>query len=184
MWFENLLRQFRARQPKPLLLCVEDDPIALRLRRSVLEQNGFEVIGVSTAHDALRVLHESPVCATITDHMLQESTGAELSRQMKRIKPDVPIILDSGNVPDDFNGADFFVNKDQPATEFLRLVREVVQGKRSKMVSDTESIRQKLYAAPAVRKLTEAEISLLKSEAAQGDTKAKELLDLWLRNKS
>ena len=112
---------------KPLILCIEDDPIYLILRKKVLEREGYNVIGVTTEADALKTLREAPVCATIADHMLRGTTGAELAKQMKKIKPDVPIILFSGTAPENFDGVDVFINKGQPTAEFLAVVRDVVE---------------------------------------------------------
>ena len=112
---------------KPLLLCVEDSPTYLTLRKKVLERDGYNVIGVTTAADALKTLREAPVCATISDHMLQGTAGTELAKEMKKIKPDVPIILFSGTVPEHLNGVDVYVNKGEPTAIFLSIVRNVVQ---------------------------------------------------------
>jgi CheY-like chemotaxis protein len=112
---------------KPLLLCIEDHPMHLTLRKKVLEQNGYIVIGVTTAADALKVLREAPVCAIIADHMLQETTGTEFAKEMKKTKPDVPIILFSGNIPQHLKGVDVYVNKGEPTPTFLNIVREVVR---------------------------------------------------------
>ncbi len=116
---------------RPLVLCVEDQPIHLTLRKKVLERDGYEVIGVTTAEEALKVLRNAPVCATIADHMLHGATGTRMAKEMKKIKPDVPIILFSGTVPEHFDGVDVFVNKGEPTAEFLRIVREVVDRYRS-----------------------------------------------------
>jgi DNA-binding NtrC family response regulator len=112
---------------KPLLLCIEDEPRQLTVRKAVLEQDGYNVIGVSTSEDALRTLREAPVCTVIADHMLQGTKGIDLAKQMKKIKPDVPIILFSGSLPQSLNGVDVFVNKGEPTPRFLRIVRDVVE---------------------------------------------------------
>lgn len=112
---------------KPLILCIEDNPMHLTLRKKVLEREGYTVIGVTTATDALKVLREAHVWATIADHMLQGTTGTQLANEMKKIKPDVPIIMFSGTVPEHFDGVDVFINKGQPTAEFLRIVREVIE---------------------------------------------------------
>jgi DNA-binding NarL/FixJ family response regulator len=96
------------------------------LRKAFLEQSGYNVIGATTAEDALEILREAPVCATITDHFLHGTTGAKLAREMKKIKPDVPIIFYSGTVPDKLLGADVFINKNETVQGFLRIVGEVV----------------------------------------------------------
>lgn len=112
---------------KPLILCVEDDPMYLILRKKVLELDGYMVTGVTTAADALTALRKSPVCAVIADHMLQGTTGTDLATEMKKIKPDVPIILFSGSMPEHLDGVDVYVNKGEPTAKFLKIVREVVQ---------------------------------------------------------
>jgi CheY-like chemotaxis protein len=116
---------------KPLILCIEDSPTYLVLRKKVLEREGYGVIGVTTTDEALKALRELPVCATIADHMLQGTTGAELAREMKKIKPEVPIILFSGAVPQSLNAVDVYVNKGEPTATFLGIVRAVVQRYRT-----------------------------------------------------
>jgi CheY-like chemotaxis protein len=119
--------QHRLALAKPLILCIEDEPIQLLIRKKVLEQDGFSVIGVTSAAEALTTLREAPVCAVIADHMLQRTTGTELAKEMKKLKPDVPIILFSGAMPDRLGGVDVFVNKGEPTATFLNIVREVVR---------------------------------------------------------
>lgn len=116
---------------RPLILCIEDSATYLVLRKKVLEREGYEVIGVTTIDEAFKALRELPVCATIADHMLQGTTGAELAREMKKIKPNVPIILFSGTVPQSLNAVDVYVNKGEPTAKFLGIVRAVVQRFRS-----------------------------------------------------
>lgn len=105
--------------------------MALAIRMKVLEQDGYNVIGVTTAEDALKTLRESPVCTTIADHMLRGTTGVELAKRMKKIKPEVPVILFSGSLPEHFDGVDVFINKGEPTAEFLRIVRDVIERFRS-----------------------------------------------------
>jgi CheY-like chemotaxis protein len=116
---------------RPLILCIEDEPIHLTLRKKVLERDGYNVIGATTATDALKILSEAPVCAVIADHLLQGTTGTELAKEMKKIKPRVPIILFSGTAPQRLNDVDVYVNKGEPTAFFLGIVRDVVQRFRS-----------------------------------------------------
>lgn len=124
----NALRAILA---KPLILCIEDEPIHLLLRKKVLEREGYDVIGVTTGDDALKTLREAPVCAVVADHMLHGTTGTELAKEMKKVKPDVPIILFSGTLPQALNSVDVYVNKGEPTAIFLGIVRDVVQRYRS-----------------------------------------------------
>jgi len=110
---------------RPLILYIERDPKVLDIRKAVLEREGYRVIGVSRREEALRTLRDSPVSLTITDHLF--SANHELAREMKKIKPDVPIILFSSTVPRHFDGVDVYVNKGEPTAEFLRVVRYVIE---------------------------------------------------------
>lgn len=117
--------------PKPVILCIEDNPIYLTLRKAVLEQEGYDVIGVTTTSDALKALREAPICAIIADHMLHGTSGTKLARKMKAVKPQVPIILFSGTVPEKLHNIDVYLNKGEPTAEVLKVVRSVVDRYRS-----------------------------------------------------
>jgi len=117
--------------PKAIILCLEDNPKYLALRKKVLEHDGYEVISVTTVDEAVKAIREFPVCATIADHLLQGATGAQLARDMKKIKPQVPIILFSGDIPENLDGVDVYLNKGEPAAKFLEIVRAVVERYRS-----------------------------------------------------
>ena len=54
---------------RPLILCLEDDKSYLYLRKAVLEKAGYDVIGVSTASDALDALREAPVSGFGRSHV-------------------------------------------------------------------------------------------------------------------
>jgi DNA-binding NtrC family response regulator len=80
-----------------------------------------------TSGDALSALRASPVTAIIADHLLEETTGTELAKEMKQIKPEVPIILFSGTVPTDLSCVDVYLRKGEPTQKLLSVVRDVIQ---------------------------------------------------------
>ncbi|MCU1269201.1 MAG: hypothetical protein JWN74_495 [Acidobacteriaceae bacterium] len=84
-------------------------------------------IGVRTAKDALRTVRDAPVCLVISDHMLHGTTGTALAGELKLIKPEVPVILYSGQQPDTLENVDVFINKNVSTQDFLALVRDVVK---------------------------------------------------------
>ena len=112
---------------KPLILCIENDCVHLDLRKAVLEKDGYNVIGATSYEDALQVLRDAPICCTIADHMLQGKTGIELAKEMKQVKPDVPVVLYSGNIPLLLDGIDVYVNKGETTEAFLKIIRQVVE---------------------------------------------------------
>jgi DNA-binding response OmpR family regulator len=112
---------------RPLILIIEDEAQALSIRQKVLQQDGYNVIGVNGPNEALSCLRYFPICAIIADHMLSGTTGVELAKKMKKLKPDVPIISFSGTLPERFDGVDVYINKGEPTANFLRIVRQVVE---------------------------------------------------------
>jgi CheY-like chemotaxis protein len=85
---------------KPALLCIEDNESHLSLRRAVLEKDGYSVLAATTASQALQMLRQSTVSLVISDHLLQGTTGTELAKEIKKIKPHVPILIYSGTTPE------------------------------------------------------------------------------------
>ena len=75
----------------------------------------------------MSTLREAPVCLVLADHMLRGTTGTALAAKMKRIKPDVPVVLYSGKQPDTLSNVDVFINKDVSTQDFLGLVRDVIK---------------------------------------------------------
>ena len=112
---------------RPVILCLEDEEFHLRLRKTALEQDGYRVIGVSTAKDALATVRDGFVCLVLADHMLCGQTGSALASEIKRIKPEVPIVLYSHTRPERLERVDLFINKDVSTHEFLGLVRGIVR---------------------------------------------------------
>ena len=109
------------------VLIVEDNELNMKLFHDLLEAQGYEVIGVASTIDALVMLRTAPVCCILADHMLHGQTGLELAQEMKKMKPEVPIILHSGTVPETIHGIDVYVNKGEPTETFLSIVRDVIQ---------------------------------------------------------
>ena len=112
---------------KPLILCLEDNETYLRLRAKLLENEGFAVLSATTAHEALEIFRKAPVCLVLSDHMLRETTGTAVAKQMKKIKPNVPIVLYSGNPPDSMHPVDCFIHKTEPVTTFLSIIHDVLK---------------------------------------------------------
>ena len=112
---------------RPLVLLVEDEPAYLDLRKKVMEKAGYNVVCVSGVEDALQTLREAPVCCVIADHMLKGETGGDAATLMKSIKPDVPVVLLSGLVPEHMNGVDVFIHKGESTEKFLSIIDDMVR---------------------------------------------------------
>jgi len=112
--------------PEKPILCIDDDPAALELRKILLERNGYEVLATTNTSEGLRMFKAEQVCLVIADQLLKDKTGTDLAREMKRLKQHVPILLYSGTVPQSLDYVDCFVLKTEPITKVLAFIRDVL----------------------------------------------------------
>ena len=117
---------------KSVILCVDDDAAALRVRALVLSSAGYEVVSASNVNEALGILRTRPVDLVITDHLLPGATGAELAAHIKRHKPNIPVALLSGfsEPPEGAEYADAYLQKGMGVPEFLAAVRNLLAERR------------------------------------------------------
>jgi CheY-like chemotaxis protein len=89
------LTQAQATLPNtsPTLLCIDDLPQALELRKATLESRGFSVKLASNGYDAIKMLEEESVAAVLLEYK-QEGVDAEaIACHIKKRFPSQPIIL-------------------------------------------------------------------------------------------
>lgn len=100
-------------QGNHVILCVDDEPNSLILRKLVLEKAGFQVITAASATQAMEVLSTRPVDLILSDQLMPGVTGTELARQVKARHPQLPVVLISGvnEMPLDAADADLFMSK-------------------------------------------------------------------------
>jgi CheY-like chemotaxis protein len=116
--------------PKPrLILCIDDDDIALRVRRLLLSIAGYEVLTASSGEAGLEVLKQNPVDLVIADHFLSARTGTEVAREMKALKPKTPILIVSGTPekPSGIEFADGFLCKGEMPDVLLHTVARLLR---------------------------------------------------------
>ena len=80
------------------ILFVDDEEHLADLWKEILESLRYQVTARSSSLDALDVFRESPdgFDLMITDMTMPQMTGAELSKEIKRIRPELPVILYTG----------------------------------------------------------------------------------------
>ncbi len=81
---------------RPKLLCVDDDAALRELYRVMLGGYGYEVVVAENGADALQVFNSSRINAVILDQEMPVMNGSEVAAVIKRINPDVPIVMVSG----------------------------------------------------------------------------------------
>jgi PAS domain S-box-containing protein len=82
------------------ILVVDDEDAVARSSKVGLERLGFRVTSVSNAAEALRLVTASPqgFQAVLTDLSMPAMNGLELSRELLRLNPSLPIVLVSGHL--------------------------------------------------------------------------------------
>ena len=119
--------------PTFVILCVDDERVSLKVRSRVLEKAGHEVIQASSAAEALDILRARPVDLVLTDLLMPGMTGAELAREVKKLKPNLPVVLFSGvnEMPPEDSQADLFMSKLEGPVFLCEKVAEILQRARS-----------------------------------------------------
>ena len=82
------------------ILLVDDEEALVRLGEETLAELGYEPVGFASSSAALATFRADPerFHAVISDEAMPGMTGSELVREIRRIRPDVPIVLMSGYV--------------------------------------------------------------------------------------
>ncbi len=112
----------------PLILCIDDADIALRVRRLLLASEGYNVLTANSGEDGLEVFKQNPVDLVIADHFLSAKTGTEIAREMKELKPEVPILIVSAAAekPVGLEFADGFLAKGEPPNVLLDTIAHLL----------------------------------------------------------
>jgi CheY-like chemotaxis protein len=115
-------------ESKAVILCVDDEPNSLVLRKLVLQKAGYEVVTASSAVLALDLLASRHVDLVLSDQLMPGQTGTELTRQIKRRWPSLPVILISGvnEIPADADIADLFMSKVEGPMIMCQRVNDVL----------------------------------------------------------
>lgn len=82
------------------VLLVDDEEPLVRLGEEVLAELGYEPVGFSSSLAALASFRATPqrFAIVVSDEAMPDMTGSELAREIRRIRPDIPIVLMSGYV--------------------------------------------------------------------------------------
>ncbi len=80
------------------ILFVDDELALVRLGCAILERLGYESLPYTQSGEALQAFRDAPqdFDLVITDQTMPQMTGITLSRELRRIRPDIPIILCTG----------------------------------------------------------------------------------------
>lgn len=75
------------------ILVAEDDKNLRKLMAAVLRQNGYEALTAEDGQEALERLHDTHVDLLISDIMMPNMSGYQLTKELRRNRGDLPILM-------------------------------------------------------------------------------------------
>ncbi len=111
-----------------VLLCIDDNEDVLECEKSFLESFGYTVLTAASGGKALELASTHAVDVVIVDYFMPEMNGQEVAVEMRRLRPQAPIIMLSGavDVPEQaLKWVDAFVAKDRLASHLLPAINQL-----------------------------------------------------------
>ena len=117
---------------QPLILCIDDAEVALRVRKLLLTNAGYSVLTAASGEEGLELFKRHPVELVIADHFLSDKTGAEIAREMRDFNPQVPILIVSAATeePSGVEFADGFLSKGEGPDILLDTIARLLPRRR------------------------------------------------------
>jgi DNA-binding response OmpR family regulator len=82
--------------PKGRILCTEDDPDTRDLLTLILSDAGYEVICTDNPDEALSLAHNKRFDLILLDNWLPDTSGPELTRNLRKRHVNTPVLFYSG----------------------------------------------------------------------------------------
>jgi CheY-like chemotaxis protein len=115
------------------ILVVEDSPAVRKMICAMLTQTGYQCLEAEDGTEALRLLEDvGNVRLVLTDVIMPNMDGAELARQLSRIRPELRILFMSGYVDDSVvrslgRASHLFLPKPFTAAALMDMVRKALE---------------------------------------------------------
>jgi CheY-like chemotaxis protein len=78
------------------ILVVDDESVVRELTVEILRRSGYNPHGVPSAKCALELLDEEAFDLVVSDVVMPEMTGVEFLYELRRRRPDLPVVLMTG----------------------------------------------------------------------------------------
>lgn len=120
-----------------LILVAEDEPIMRKVAVNILRSAGYDVIAAEDGEAALQLFkqHHRELKLVLLDMLMPRKSGKETYMDMKKIRPDMKVLLNSGFRKDDRVeevlrlGIQDFVEKPYTKKQLLKAVHDIINRK-------------------------------------------------------
>jgi CheY-like chemotaxis protein len=118
------------------ILVVDDEELVRTLTGKMIERHGFSVLTASGGREATRLFceHQHEVRCVVLDRTMPDMDGLETFRELRRIRPDVRVILSSGYgkeaATEQFSGQGLagFLQKPYKLSTLIARIQEALDG--------------------------------------------------------
>jgi CheY-like chemotaxis protein len=110
------------------ILCIDDDHGVLEYQRALLERRGYTVLATASARQGVQIAAVGGLAAVIVDYHMPEMNGHEVAMEIKRLKPQIPIVMVSSDdhVPEHvLKVVDAFVPKREAPSRLLSVLTSI-----------------------------------------------------------
>jgi CheY-like chemotaxis protein len=111
-----------------VLLCIDDNEEVLECVKLFLESFGYTVLTAPNGGKGLELAAVYPVDVVIVDYLMPEMKGQAVVFELRRLRPETPIIMLSGevNIPEQvLKWVDAFVAKDRLSSHLLPAIAQL-----------------------------------------------------------
>jgi len=134
---EELVAETIADEPEraaATILCIDDETAGLLPRRLLLESAGYRVIEARSGLEGIRLFQSEKVDAVILDYWMSGMKGTQVASELKRINPNVPIIVLSGmlDLPGEASGLvdEWMIKGSTRAEQLLNSISGLLEQRR------------------------------------------------------
>jgi CheY-like chemotaxis protein len=117
----------------PPVLCIDDRPQVLELRKATLESHGYCVKLASSGYTAMKMLEQTPVAAVLLEYKMEGMDAEAVACHIKQRFPNLPIILLSAysDMPERILWlVDEYVMKSELPERLVRIIDQATQPPR------------------------------------------------------
>ena len=116
------------------ILCVDDEPVGLQVRKMLLERAGYRVLTALDGQTGLDIFAREVIQAVVLDFAMPGMNGGEVASGMRQVKPEVPILMLSAytSLPADVSSlVDLSMTKGEGAPALLKKLGSLIDADAS-----------------------------------------------------
>jgi CheY-like chemotaxis protein len=116
-------------QQIPIILCIDDEALGLKIRKTVLEHAGYQVLTAQSGEIGIALFTQETVDAVVLDYYMPGMDGGQVAAALRKERCSVPILLLSAYVdlPQEVtNLVDITMLKGEGPEELLLKMRELL----------------------------------------------------------